>query len=874
MEVGARDQRLLERDDASALLDAELEHARLGVGRTTLVTGEAGIGKTALVLSFAERHAGEVRVAWGACEALFTPRPLGPVLDIVDSLAEGVVEAPASDADRARFFAALLDELRARPTVAVFEDVHWADEATLDALKYLGRRIEGVRSHVVVTFRNDEVGSQHPLRTVLGDLPSATTSRLTLQPLSPDAVAELARLADRTPQGLFEATAGNPFFVTEVLAAGGGDIPETVVDAVLARAARVSDGGRRLLEAVAVVPGSVEIWLLEALAGEEMQHLAECLASGMLTPTSAGVGFRHELARLAIERSLAPDRRLTLNDAALRALASQPPAQQDLAALSHHADAAGNAEAVLRYAPEAAARASAVGAHREAAEQYARALSYHPMPDADRIRLLEGRSYECYLTDQLEEALAAREELLVSYRELGDRAHEGDSHRWLSRFSWFLGRGERALDHAEQAVAILEALEPGRELAMAYSNRAQLAMLWDDYDGAEQWGQRAIELAETLQETEILVHALNNVGSARGNRDAMPSELLERSLRLALEHGLEEHVARAYTNLASVASVAQGTEEALEWFAAGIDYSDEHDLSSWSLFLRGARAEAELDAGRWDDAAESARSVLDGERASPATRSAPLLVLGLLRARRGDPDWSGPLDEALELVLGSGQPQFIVPVVTARAEARVLERDDAAALRELELVEHETLPNSWLRAELALWRRRAGAPADPPDGAVPEPIALELARDHAAAAAAWNAVGHPYDALLALVWSDDEADVAEAHAGLLALGARPAAALAERRLRERGVRGIKRGPRQTTRENPAELTARELEVLALVAEGLRNGEVAERLVVSRRTVDHHVSAILRKLDARTRGEAVAAATRLGVIGDGQGGHRT
>src|SRR5919106_1428679 len=298
---------LLERDDARAQLEADLEHARLGVGRVALVGGEAGVGKTSLVRAFAARHAGEVRILWGACEALFTPRPLGPVYDIVQALDDWWAEPPTTAAERTAFFGALLEELRATPAVCVFEDVHWADEATLDALKYLGRRIDTAPSLLVLTFREDEVSAQHPLRQVLGDLPSTSTTRVSLAPLSVEAVEELARRAERPARGLYEATGGNPFFVTEVLAGDGGDIPPTVRDAVLARASRLSDGGRRLLDAVAVVPGSVEISLLEELAGEDMGHLAECLSTGMLTPTGAGVGFRHELARLAIERALTPD---------------------------------------------------------------------------------------------------------------------------------------------------------------------------------------------------------------------------------------------------------------------------------------------------------------------------------------------------------------------------------------------------------------------------------------------------------------------------------------------------------------------------------------------------------------------------------------
>ena len=437
-----RDGELLERDEASAQLDADLERARLGSGRVALVGGEAGVGKTSLVRSFTSRHEREIRVVWGACEALFTPRPLGPVHDIVRRLEGFTAEQPTTDAERAEYFAALLDELRAHPTIAVFEDVHWADEATLDALKYLGRRIDAAPSLLVLTFRDDEVGANHPLRQVLGDLPTAITTRVSLQPLSVDGVDELARRAEQSARGLHETTGGNPFFVTEVLAGEGGDVPPTVRDAVLARANRLSRGGRRLLDAVAVAPGSLEIWLLEEIAGDDFTHLAECLASGMLIPTPVGVGFRHELGRLAVEHSLPPDRRISLNEKAFQALAAQPAEAQDLSALAHHADAAGNADAVLRFAPAAAARASAVGAHREAAEQYARALSYHAAADHDRLSLLEGYALETTLTGRYAESVEAREEAIVLARALDDRLRLGENLARLPAATIAIGLNE------------------------------------------------------------------------------------------------------------------------------------------------------------------------------------------------------------------------------------------------------------------------------------------------------------------------------------------------------------------------------------------------------------------------------------------------
>lgn len=598
-----------------------------------------------------------------------------------------------------------------------------------------------------------------------------------------------------------------------------------------------------------------------------MDRLDECLSTGVLTSTREGVAFRHELARLTIEATLPPDRRVGLHRRALDALTAHPNAAPNLARLAHHAEAAGDIDAVLRFAPQAATRAASLGAHREAAAQYARALRFAgALPARERADLLERRSYECHLTDQLDDAIGTLECALELHRQLGDRRREGDALRSLSLLLWCPGRVTEADDANRKAVALLERLPPGRELAMAYSQASSLAGDAEEIEPAIAWGSRATALAKRLGDAEVLLDASTNVAGAElvagepGGR-----ETLERNYERAQRAGLDDQAGKAIVNLAWAEGRRRShgsTDGALD---AGLEYCNEHGLELWRLYLLALRARSQLDQGHWAEAVESATLVLHEPRSSTFPRIFALVVIGLVRARRGDPDQWEPLDEALPLAEMSGEPGRLGPVAAARAEAAWLRGDHRATVEATEVAFELALErrSPWLIGELACWRRRAQVEADAPADAA-EPYRLELAGEWAAAAQSWTTLGCPYESALALAGADDADALRRALDEMHRLGASAAAAIVARRLRERGVRGLPRGPRATTRDNPAGLTAREVEVLGLVAQGLRNADIAERLFVSTKTVGHHVSAILRKLDVRTRAEASAEAVRLGI----------
>lgn len=860
---------LLERDHYLDQLSMLLSTATTGNGRTVLISGEAGIGKTALVEQFVSQHCSAARRLWGACEAFFTPRPLGPFYDIATQAQGSLSTLMGSDTERPTLFSAFLDELQKGPlpTVVVFEDVHWADEATLDLIKFLGRRIPHLPVLFLVTYRDNELSLDHPLWSVIGDLPGNAVTRLRLTPLSEEAVTCLAQQAHRSAEQLYAITGGNPFFVTEVLVSDTTGVPLMVRDAVLARITRLSPAARTLLELASVVPSRTERWLLETVLGSAAGAVEECLTSGMLSLDHTTVAFRHELARQAVESMLSPLRQQTLHALVLQTIITHGEDASQAARLVHHALGANDETLVARYAPLAAQQAAAQGAHREAAAHYATALRVaDQFPLERQAELLEGRAYECYLTNQIEEAVQARQTALQIWRKLDRSDQVGHTLRWLSRLSWFLGQAGEAEQYAAEAVQLLETLPPDTRLAMAYSNRAQLSMLADNTAEAVRWGERAMALAESLGDTETLVHALTNVGTALLTaQDEQGRVHLERSLQLALERGWEEHVARAYTNLACCAVMSRDYPLAERLFQEGLAYCAEHDLDSWATYMGAWLARARFEQGNWDDAAQEATRVLERHRLPTAVKIPALVILGWVRVRRGDPGSAAFLDEARTLALATGEVQRIVPVAAARAEAAWLGGNQEQCLAEArvgyDLVLTHTYP--WKLGELSFWMWRAGGLKSVP-GPIAEPFARQIAGDWRRAAALWAQIGCPYEQALALADGDAEA-ICNALALFERLGAQPAMAMVRQRLRQQGIGGIPRGPRPSTRANQAGLTTRQLEVLRLMAEGLSNAEIASRLFTSPRTVEHHVSAVLAKLGVHSRAQAISATHHLELI---------
>jgi class 3 adenylate cyclase/tetratricopeptide (TPR) repeat protein len=779
------------RDPELGRLDGALEDVLAGAagGCIMLVSGEAGIGKSALVRRFAEQHAADARFLLGACDPLLTPRALGPLHDIARQTGGRLAALLTAGSPREELFAALQDELdqRARPQVMVVEDAHWADEATLDLLVLLGRRLERTPAMLILTYRDDELAAGHPLLMVLTSLPREAVRRLPLQPLSERATAELARQAGRPVAELRSLTGGNPLLVTEVLAAGEPGVPTTVRDLVLARLTGLPADAKKVVWLVAVVPTRTELWLLEETLGPEPMAVERCAEAGLLVIEEEAVGFRHELLRQAVEGSLSALGRRDLHRRVLQVLSDAQERGVDIARLVHHARQADDADAVLRYAPVAARQAAAVAAHREAVGHYRTALRH-----ADRLSppvradLLEGFSVEAYLSGLSGEAVSARKAAVGIREAEGDREKVGEGLRWLSRVSWWAGQRQEAEAAAARAIAVLEAFEPGHQLAMAYSNQSQLDMLAYRTEAALAWASRAIELARRLGDQETLSHALTNVGSARLlEGEQRGRDELEQAFEVAMAAGLEDHAARALVNLAGISTEMRDYPNARADLDRALPFVTKHDLAGYAHYLTGVRGCARLDLGDWAGAEQDARAALaewEQRRQGGISPVYALVALGRLQARRGDPNAVITLQEARERAFATGELQWVGPVATARAEHAWLrgetERvaDEVASAFGLAVEAH----HPWFAGELAMRLWQVDALPELPAVAA-EPYRLLLAGDWRAAADAWQALGCPYERAQVLAYGDNEAGL-EALRLLVRLGASQAAQRVRRQL--------------------------------------------------------------------------------------------
>jgi DNA-binding CsgD family transcriptional regulator/tetratricopeptide (TPR) repeat protein len=545
-------------------------------------------------------------------------------------------------------------------------------------------------------------------------------------------------------------------------------------------------------------------------------------------------------------------------------------AEVDSARIVHHAERAANHQVVLEHAPKAAVEAARVGAHLQAAELYGAALPYvGALPAAERATLMQAYALELQFIGRVDDALQVLEPALAIWCELGNQLREGDTLRQMARAIWYRGDQAKSLEYSARAIAVLEQLGPSPELAMAYSSRSQNHMLIEEHALAIEWGERAIRLGRELGRVDVVIHSLNNVGTSllfHGDEEGL--RMLEESYRLALQEGRHDDAGRALVNISEIMMLRREFERGAPYVEQGLRFTSDHDLDAATLCLLGDQSQVHMALGDWSTATNEAEAVLTHPRVPLVDKIPAHATLGRIRARRGDPDIWPPLDEALLLAEPTGEVARLWPAVAARLEATWLQgardADAELALGARVLAMAERVRNRWAAGELAFWLQLLGADvAIPADGA--EPFVTAMQQDYSEAAARFEPYRLTYDRALMLVLTGEETEMRAGLDVMRALGARSTIERLLRELRARGVARIPRGPAPATLSNPVLLTKKQAAVLELVAAGLSNNEIADRLFISTRTAAHHVSAVLAKLDARSRAEAAARARQLGIV---------
>ncbi len=824
-----------------------------------LVRGEAGIGKTALVRTFIDQARDKAHVLWGGCDDLFTPSPLAPVWDMADKepdLAQALQGEPLG------VFRVVTDLLSRglRPTVVVIEDTQWTDEATLDLIRYVGRRIEDKHGLLVLTYRDEEVPEEGGLRTVFGDLPTAAVSRIRLQALSKEAVARMATAKGKADDQTLALTGGNPLLVTEVLLDPTNLVPASLTDAYRTRLARLSPEARQLVELVSVVPTRIEMRLLDKISPDYSNALTECRQRGILEATSDTVGFRHELARLAVETDLADTERQDHNRAIVAALIETG---GDPARIVHHAQLASDTKAIVRYGPKAALESAAANNHQDALF-YHRLIEPHleEMALGLRAQLLAERAQAERRAGTFAPIPDLGKTAASIYIDIGQWTNAGTILDVVSDSETILGR----LDEAERdAKTAMELLDGHHGRASAECSYAIALFRQGRRDAGRAHARSAVQLAQVMGDLRGEAVSLLILAELIAGADF--SAALE-ALRAAVQKAnllMDNHMVEAITRVgASIAISGLDPETATTWNNQHLQLSK--DLGYRSMEIKGLvnRAVLEFDRGQWDMALKSAQKALDQAASIDGFlfTDEVLRLVGQLRLRKGDSSDSW-FQEALKVSKLRNRPDLEAEVWVGLSEAAWLTDRPIDEQQALWAIDESFGALIREPSTIAFWLWKLGHLPTPHEAMI-APHRLQVEGDWRGAADFWAEKGMPYEQAIALADGDEEAKL-QALAIFDQLGAKPMASRLRKDLRAAGVKGVPRAPRSSSQQSDSDLTARQLEVLDLLSRGMSNAEIADELFISTRTAEHHVAAVIAKLEADDRHDAAAKATERGLV---------
>ncbi len=859
--------KLIERADFFASMQSWFEKTG-DEGHCLFISGEAGIGKTTLVTQFCKTH-NECIIYTGTCDDLFTPRPLAPLYDIAWQMGGTLPDDIKNFEDRATLFSNFLHQLKnqRQKVILVFEDIHWADEATLDFIKFFARRIISTNCLFIITFRSNEIGSSFLHSNIFGELISGSLTHLKLTPLSKDAVEKMAQDKGYNGEDVYSISGGNPFYVNEILASYSSGIPENIKDSILSVFNRHPADTRYLWEILSVLPTGLETGLLEKIVPGYKNAITYSLDSHTMIIKNDRICFKHELYRRTIEESLPSLKRIDYNRKILELFCEYFEETQQTERIIHHAKEAKDFKVVVHFAPMAARQAANSGAHAEARKLYLTAISFIDPTNTDAlVPLYDAYAYECYLTNQVNEAILYQEKALKIWKNKNEPERIGNSMCFLSRLWWFDGERTKAEFFGRQAVAVLENQPSSKAKAMAYSNMAHLEMQNEQMDNCIIWGEKAIEVARDIGDEETISQALNSIGTAIMLDEKTVQkgiQLLIQGLNIAIRNGFHELIARSYIELGTNGVTIKNYALAKEYLDKGLQYCEERDIDSLKLYISAWRARLFLETGEWDKASGIAEILLLNKGITPPAKITALIVDATIKIRRGNTDAVALMLEANARAFKTKELVRIVPALMGLLEYEWLTGKSYIEPEILsETVKRIVALNKFSKkSRFYFWLLMAGK-----ETLLPKDIVKDVGYNDEEIYKLvdfWKETGSPYERALAMFRGNAD-DKREALGEMQKLGAKVVYEKLKKEMRSSGIKKIPRGMRQNTCTNPAQLTDREMDVLQLLKEGMQNKEIARRLYISAKTVDHHISSILFKLDVNSRMKAVREAFRLAI----------
>lgn len=856
---------LIERENMMVMLQQHLKKVSDEEGHCILISGEAGIGKTALMKEFCKQQKLSGNVFWGSCDDLFTPRPLGPLYDVLWQITKKSRSNGLSEKSRTELFIDFFQEIDALEgvVIVVFEDIHWADNGTLDFIQYAVRRIEQLSCLFILTFRENEMNLKPSLRNMLGQLPPDSYSKFELLPLSKPAVIEMATSKGFNGEEVFGISGGNPFYVNEILASYSPGIPEKIKNSILAVFYQQKTGVKNAWEIWSIIPDGLEVELVPKL--KSSTDLENCFALDIIRVKDAKVVFKHEIYRRTIEETLNPIRKIELNKKMLELFLDIFEGNGQIERILHFAKHASERQLVVKYATLVARKAASAGSHQEAAKLWCTAIEYYEgnntLPLTD---LYERYIDECFLDGQIQEAIAYTQNVL----EIRTKSAASDQMVaclcLLCRLWWIEGNSIRTGDFAKQALEYAGTQGVSTSAtAMAYGTFADVGARAGTQAECLLWAERAFQMTKDTDNEEVLCRVMmvkGNVQIAQYASAEQAIEVLKQSLDKALSTSNFQLTGYAFLNLAGNAIRIKNYELAESTLVAGIRYCETQGLSFWNACLLSWKARLSLETGNWPEARSISDYLLKNESHPSIIKATALAVLGRILIRQKE-DGIGLLQEAKRIAMDGLDLHAIFFSINALLEyewlndSQVIDTDDIMQVSAL-IQSSGTYEE---QVEFSFWMMKASRKfqlADQDNSDIHAKLDCATVFNRQAT--------YPYEQAL-ILFNGSEDDKRNAVSIAQKLMATAVCEKMQQEMRSLGIKNIPRGIRSSTRANAALLTEREMEILTLLKGELQNKEIASQLFISAKTVDHHISNILVKLDTNSRHKAVAEAMRMGIL---------